>query len=245
MVPLKTVRLTKVYARKASDIEGIADVSLQVSSGEILSLLGPNGAGKTTFIRMVCSGVIPDSGDVIMDGVSVIKKSKGQLQVRRRVGYAPENPFYYGKLTGWEFAHFLESVYGQCLQKGESLSFASLAERLQLIPHLDKLIAAYSKGTLRKLILVLAIAFGTRLIVLDEPSNGLDPDSYLTLREILFECRLKNRAVLLSTHQLAMAQELADTIAVFSKGKMECLVRNEGSVEDLYKAAVSHPGGMV
>lgn len=245
MIPLETVKLTKIYARKGNAIEGIADVSLQVSSGEILSLLGPNGAGKTTFIRMICSGLTPDSGDVLMGGISVIKKTKGHLQVRRTVGYAPENPFYYGKLTGWEFAHFLESVYRYSLDEGKDLSFVSLSERFQLTPHLDKLIGAYSKGTLRKLIIALAVAFGTRLIILDEPSNGLDPDSYLNLREILFECRARERAVLLSTHQLAMAQELGNTIAIFSNGKMQCLVRNENNVEELYKVAVSNSGVLV
>jgi ABC-2 type transport system ATP-binding protein len=236
---LKTQNLTKVYSITKDRIEGIKDVSLEVSAGEILALLGPNGAGKTTFIRMICSELTPDSGEVLIEGVSVLKKKKGHMDIRRRVGYAPENPFFYGKLTGWEFARFIESIYNYGLAEGDSLSFCNIAERMELTTHLDKLVGSYSQGMLRKIILCFAIAFGTRLIILDEPSNGLDPDSYLALREILFECRLKNRAILLSTHQLAMAQELADDVAVFSMGRMQCLVKNMSSVEDIYKKAVA------
>lgn len=239
MHPLKTVNLTKIYARRGQIIEGIADVTLTVSAGEVLSLLGPNGAGKTTFIKMLCSQVTPDEGEVIIDGLPILKKPKGFLSVRRSIGYAPETPFFYSNLTGWEFARFLESVYGFSLEQGNLLSFVNVANRLHLTPQLGKLVGTYSKGTLRKLILSFAIAFGRRLIILDEPSNGLDPDSYLILRELLLECKGANRAILLSTHQLTMAQDVADTIVVFVQGRMRCLAKNTASVEDFYKSAVA------
>jgi len=237
--PLETYHLTKIYRKTSEGVEGIENVNIKVSEGEIIAILGPNGAGKTTFIKMVCSQIRPDKGTVLMDGISIWDKKEGKIfEIRRRVGYAPEVPFFYAKLTGWELARFMESIYDYGLEEGGSLSFKNISDAFSLTPHLNKLVSSYSHGTLRKLILAFAISFGTRLIVLDEPSNGLDPTSYLILRDILRECRTQGRAILLSTHQLSMAQEIADYIAIFFRGNMKCFVKNDQSVERLYMEVV-------
>lgn len=239
MYPLETIELTKVYRRRPDGVEGIEDASLQLSDGQIIAVLGPNGAGKTTFIKMVTCQIVPDRGRVLILGTPINQSVKeSNFSIRRRIGYAPENPFFYGRLTGWEFARFMESIYNYPLDEGGTLGFRSVASAFALTPHLSKLVDTHSHGTLRKLILAFAITFGTRILVLDEPSNGLDPDSYLALRDILHECRSQGRAILLSTHQLSMAQELADDIAIFHKGRMKPLLKNDGSVETLFKQVV-------
>ncbi len=238
--PLETIALSKIYQINNGRIEGITDANLRIEEGQILALLGPNGAGKTTFIRVVCSELRPDRGKVLMDGISILESnSKECIDIRRKVGYAPEIPFFYGKLTGWELSHFMESIYGYRLDEGGSLSFKHISEALALAPHLHKQVGVYSQGTVQKLMLAYAIAFGRRLIILDEPSNSLDPDSYMALRSILYDCRSRKRAILLSTHQLSMAQELADEVAIISQGRMQLkLMKNNSNIEELYIKAV-------
>ena len=239
MYPIETIELTKIYRKTSQGIEGIEKISLKLSEGQILSLLGPNGAGKTTFIKIISSQILPDSGEVFIYGnplCKIIKES--QILIRQQIGYLPETPFFYAKLTGWEFARFMESIYNCPLEEGGSLSFHSIADAFNLTSHLNKLIASYSQGMLRKLVLCFAITFGKKIIILDEPSNGLDPDSYLTLKDILRECRAQKRAILLSTHHLSLAQEIADEIAIFHQGHIKCKVKNDGSVEVLYKKII-------
>lgn len=239
MYPLETIELTKAYRRKSDGVEGIENASLKLPDSKIIAILGPNGSGKTTFIKMITCQTVPDKGKVLILGTPINQSVKeSNFSIRRRIGYAPENPFFYGRLTGWEFARFMESIYDHPLDEGGILGFRSVVSAFALTPHLDKLVDAYSHGTLRKLILAFAIAFGTRIMVLDEPSNGLDPDSYLALRDILRECRTRGRSILLATHQLSMAQELADDIAIFHKGRMKSLLENDGSVESLFKQVV-------
>lgn len=238
MYLLETDSLTKIYNTKADgEIEGIKDISLRVKKGEITGLLGPNGAGKTTFIKLVCSIIQPDRGRVLVEGI-LMDSSPASIEIRRKIGYAPENPFFYNHLTGREMGNFIASVYGTTIEEGGGLSFISVAERLQLSPHLDKYINHYSQGMLRKLAISCAIAFGSHLIILDEPSNGLDPDSYFTLRELLRECKGEGRGILLSTHQLSMVQELADRVAIFNRGQLQDIAVTDNDVERQYIKAV-------
>ncbi len=236
---LETHNLTKIYRRLENRIEGIEDVSLKVEQGNILALLGPNGAGKSTFIKAVTSVLRPDSGEILIDGKSILTAKKLK-KIKRHVGYAPEMPYFYTKLTGLEFASFVAKVYECDLDEGGELSFVQLSKRFGLERHLSKLVNTYSQGMLRKTVLCFAIAFGKRLIILDEPSNGLDPDSYLVLRDILHDCKTQNRAVLLSTHQLFIAQEVADKIAICKDGHIHSFVHRGQSVEELYKKIVHH-----
>lgn len=229
---LEVRNLTKIYRKLEERVEGIENASLKISAGEIIGLIGPNGAGKTTLIKLITTVLEPDSGEILFEGERMDKGSK------RKIGYVPENPFFYTNLKGWELARFMESIYQANLEDGGRLSFVQLAKRLNVEEHLGKFVSSYSQGILRKFLLSLAIAFGTRLIILDEPTNGLDPDSYISLKEILKECREDNRAVLIATHQLPMAQEIVDKIAICYNGRIQSFTIKDETVEELYRNIV-------
>jgi len=217
---LETVNLTKIYRTYNNRIEGIKNINLQLNLNEVKAVLGPNGSGKSTFIKMLCSEITPDSGSIYFFGESSLY-SRNMHKLKKDVGYAPEIPFLYSKLTGREFSQFMSGIYGKDVDEGGSLSFNQIVSGFDLDVHMTKMISNYSQGTIRKLILAYAISFGEKLIILDEPSNGLDPTSYLYLLELLKECKRKNRAVLLSTHQLSMVEDISDNLVLFYNGEMK------------------------
>lgn len=219
MIYLQAKNLTKIYKQNNDRIEGIEQASAEFSSGNITTLLGPNGSGKSTFIKMLCSEIRPDKGDIFYFSQSLnsSQNKREYVDSKRTVGYAPENPFLYSRLRGNEFLEFMASIYWFDLKEG-NLTLKYLLEGFSMDCHLDKLIIDYSQGMIRKLSLIMALLFGQRIIILDEPTNGLDPTSYLFLLDVLKKYRKENRCIVLSTHQLDMAQELSDKLVLISSG---------------------------
>lgn len=219
MIYLQVENLTKIYKKSDNRIEGINQVSIAFESGKISTLLGPNGSGKTTFIKMLCSEIRPDKGNIFYfdQSLSVNLRKKEFIELKRKVGYAPENPFLYSRLKGHEFLEFMASIYNFDLDNGENeLKF--LLEGFEMNAHMQKLIIEYSQGMIRKLSLIMALLFGEKVVILDEPTNGLDPTSYLFLLKTLKKYRNQNRCIVLSTHQLDMAEELSDKLVLISNG---------------------------
>lgn len=219
MTYLETYKLSKIYIKGNIRVEGIEDVSMTFDSGNICTLLGPNGAGKTTLIKTLCSEIQPDSGDIIYLGYSVIRqRDKKELRmIKREVGYAPENPFLYSRLKGREFLEFMSCIYEFDMVK-ENTELMYLVKGFEMEKHLDKLITDYSLGMVRKLSLIMALLFGRKIIILDEPTNGLDPSGYLFLLDALKRYRQEKRCIILSTHQLDMAEELTDHLFLVLDG---------------------------
>lgn len=243
---LRVNNLTKIYRKTFDGIEGIEGVSINLQQGEVLALIGPNGAGKTTLIKIITTQLRPDSGEVFIYNyplLGIIKEPRF-FELRRQIGYAPEMPFFYSKLTGWEFARFLASIYESKLDEGGNLSFVNIANILNLTQNLGKMISTYSQGMIRKLMISFAIAFGKKLIILDEPSNGLDPDSYLMLKELIKECKSQGRTVFLSTHHLSLAEDTADKIAMLYKGHLKAFVPNNKNIEEFYKSVINKGGAV-
>lgn len=208
MAPMITLRgLTKYYGR----IRGIEDVDLQVNGGEIFGYLGPNGAGKTTTIRLLLDFIRPDRGQALVFGLDARRDG---VRVRGKLGYLPGELALYGNFTVQEMLRFL---FG--LRKGADWGFAAeLAKRLDC-PWRQK-IASLSQGNKRKVGLIQALMHRPELIILDEPSGGLDPLVQQELYAILRDCRAHGQTVFLSSHNLAEVEKICDRVGIIRNGRI-------------------------
>ncbi len=232
-VLVKSNNLTKVYREYNQGIEGIANANFIINRGETVGLIGANGAGKSTLIKLIVGILEPDSGSVkINDIASGDFKRKSP---HRYLGYSPETFFFVSKLTGWEYIEFLSSIYMKDMNEDKDISFIEIAKEINLYDNLNKLLTKYSQGMLRKLSICTAIYFGTELIILDEPTNGLDPDSYIALRNILTRIKSKNRTILLSTHQMTFVDEVCDRLLVCKQGELFQPQKSNLTAEEVYK----------
>jgi ABC-2 type transport system ATP-binding protein len=198
--------LTKSYGRA----RGVVDLDFDVEQGEIFGFLGPNGAGKTTTIRLLLDLIRPSSGSIELFG----RDPRREVSLRRRVGYLPGDLRLYERLTARElFDHFSH------LRNLDGLGSALvLADRVEL--ELDRPIRALSKGNRQKAGLVQALMHRPDLLILDEPTAGLDPLVQQTVYELLAEVRRDGRTVLLSSHVLPEVQQIADRVALIREGRL-------------------------
>ena len=209
------------------DLTAVDDLSLTVEKGEFVAVLGPNAAGKTTTIKMLVGLIKPDSGTVRVCGIDV---QSDPIAVRRHLAYVPDFPFLYDKLTPWEFLRFT----GQLFQMGElqiQKQTRELIPRFNLKPFLDKSIESLSHGTRQRIAIVSALMHAPEVFVLDEPMVGLDPHHQFVLKEVLKERATEGMSVFLSTHQLSVAEDVADRIGIIHMGKMVAL----GTREELHE----------
>ena len=219
MIRLKD--LTKRYG-KFTAVDGI---SLEVPRGELFGLLGPNGAGKTTTMRMIAGILQPTSGSILVGGVDMLARPQ---EAKARVGFIPDRPFVYDKLTGGEFLRFAAALYGQDGAEVER-RIDELLELFDLVPWKDELTEAYSHGMRQKLIICGALVHRPELIVVDEPMVGLDPKSARLLKDLFRQFVARGGTVLMSTHTLEIAEVMCDRIAIVYKGR----VAASGTMDDL------------
>ena len=196
---------------------GLAGLSLEVQQGEGFGLIGPNGAGKTTTIKLLMGLNFPTSGKAEIFGHPV-----GSLAARSRVGFLPERPYFYDYLTAAEFLHF----YGQLL----GLDKATRTRRIdELLPRVhmerarDAQLRKFSKGMLQRVGLAQALMGEPDLVVLDEPSSGLDPMGRILIRDVILELKRKGTTILLSSHILADVEEVCDRVAILAGGELQQL----------------------
>jgi ABC-2 type transport system ATP-binding protein len=210
-------RVTRLYTTGDGRTVGVRELSLSVPEGSITGLLGPNGAGKTTLLKIVVGLLQPDSGRVLLCGTDpLLIPERRRTELKRRVGFSPEFPFFYSRLTGREYLSFVARLYGR---PPAAEDWSGLAADFRMGWDLDKPMETYSQGMLRKLSLIAAMSFGQDLIVLDEPCNGLDPEMVAVLRAVLSRQREQGRAVLMSTHRLDVAEQLCDRVCVMHHGR--------------------------
>jgi len=188
----------------------VDDLSLEVPGGHILGLVGPNGAGKTTTLYCLAGLLVPDAGRISWNG-------RPLREARGVVGLVPESPEVYPSLTVYEHLSFLARLHR--LAEGWQADAERWMERLNLTPHRDKLGASLSKGLRQRVILAAAGMVQTRLLLVDEPLIGLDPMGQREVRELLREMATAGVAVLLSSHQLGLVEELADTVVILDHGQ--------------------------
>ena len=201
---LETRRLTRYYGR----IRGIENVDLKVEPGEIFGLLGPNGAGKTTTIRLLLDFIRPTSGSARLMGLDSRRDSK---QIRSRVGYLQGDFASYSDLTPRQLARYFGRLRGSGI--GNALAYM---DRLDLEP--DRKFGVLSKGNRQKVGLVQALMSEPELLILDEPTAGLDPLMQREFREVLAELKSYGRTVFLSSHDLSEAESVCDRVAIIRDG---------------------------
>ncbi|MDF2144333.1 ABC transporter ATP-binding protein [Knoellia sp. p5-6-4] len=204
---VRTHGLTKHYGRTLA----LRDLDLEVERGEVFGYLGPNGAGKTTTLRLLMGLLRPTSGSAEIDGLDSWRQS---VDVRRRVGYLSGEPALYGKLTGAQHVDYLGHLRGE----DGTAAAGRYAARLDL--DLTRPARELSKGNRQKLALVLALMSQPTLLVLDEPTGGLDPLAQQEFYAILHEHTADGRSVLLSSHVLSEVQRVADRVGVLREGRL-------------------------
>ena len=207
------VRNIDVYYGAVSALRG---VSLEVNEGELVSLLGPNGAGKTTTLRMIAGILRPTAGRVLLGDEDV---HRSPLVAKRRLGYIPDRPFVYDKLTGAEFLRFVAGLYGQA-GDGVERRLDELLEVFELSSWKDELVESYSHGMRQKLIISSALIHRPECIVVDEPMVGLDPKAARLLKDIFRQFVERGGTVLMSTHTLEVAEAMCDRIAIIQHGRI-------------------------
>jgi ABC-2 type transport system ATP-binding protein len=215
--------LTKKYGKFVA----VDAIDLHVPRGTLFGFLGPNGAGKTTTLRMLAGILRPTSGRVWLGGDDLIADP---MAAKKRLGFIPDRPFVYEKLTGAEFLRFVAGLYGQDGAKIER-RIDELLHLFELSVWRDELIEAYSHGMLQKLIISSALIHRPECIVVDEPMVGLDPKSARLLKDIFRAFVERGGTVLMSTHTLEVAQAMCDRIAIIQSGRIVA----EGSIHELRK----------
>ena len=204
----------------------LSNVTFAVPAGQIIGLLGPNGAGKSTTMKAILGLVRPDSGTIRVFGRDV---QADPIWVKQQIGYVPESPSVYEFLTGAEYLDFVADMYGlgQGLRRERIQPFL---DGLELAGHENSLISSYSQGMRQKVALIAGFLHHPRLLVLDEPLNGLDPRAARVVKDLLRSRAAKDRAgVLFSTHVLEIAQAICDRIVILHQGS----VLASGTVEAL------------
>ncbi len=233
------LNIKKVY-KTFGKLDAVRDLSLVVHPGEIYGLIGPNGSGKTTTLNMVAGLYRPTSGHITVQGYDVVQKPTG---AKRHIGYVPDNPSAYDRLTGREFLRFVGELFGMDRDERDD-KIDQLLSEYKIHGLADGLYEGYSRGTKQKMSVLAALLHDPALIIIDEPMVGLDPASARITKRMLKRFSDNGGAVLLSTHTLPIAEEICDRFGVLVDGHTICegeksvLMRQagleQGSLEDIY-----------
>ena len=221
---IKLEKLTKLYR----GFRAVDNLNLEIESGQIFGFLGPNGAGKTTTIKMMAGVLKPTSGKVIVNNFDL---SKNPLEAKRCMGFIPDRPFLYEKLSGLEFLHFVAGIYR--LNHNDSLhkNILNLLEIFELELWGDELIESYSHGMKQRLVMCAALLHQPKVIIVDEPMVGLDPKAARLVKNIFKKQAEQGVTIFMSTHSLEVAQEVCREIAIIQSGQIIA----KGCTEDLQK----------
>lgn len=215
-------------------VHAVRDLNLNIARGELFCFLGPNGAGKTTTIKMMCGLLHPSAGRVRIGGVDI---REDPIAVRRMTGYIPDFPFLYDRLTAAEFFEFTGDLYGVPREEVAREMDASF-ERFGLVEHRHVLIKDLSHGLRQRVIYAVTLLHKPRVLFVDEPFIGLDPFSIRMIKELLKTKAREGMTIFLTTHILALIEDMADRIGIIVNGDLVAL----GTVEQL-AAQCSIQGG--
>lgn len=205
--------ITKRYG----NFTAVDGLSLHVPRGTVFGFLGPNGAGKTTTMKMVAGLIRPTAGVIRVDGLDV---SREPLAVKQRIGYVPDRPHLYERLTALEYMEFIAGLYRIPAARAEVRAIELLA-LFGLGEKLDSLVESFSHGMKQRLVMASVLLHEPSLLIVDEPMVGLDPRGIRLLKDVLrAEARDHGRTVIFSTHTLIDAEEVCDRVAIIHRGKI-------------------------
>lgn len=229
------IRLTKLKMNYG-DFAALRGIDLEVRRGSLFGLLGPNGAGKTTALRIIAGILQPTAGRVIVAGHDVQRDPE---RAKSKLGFIPDRPFVYDKLTGQEFLKFVAGLWGQ---DGAEVDrrIDELLNLWELTDWRDELLETYSHGMRQKIIISSALIHKPDVIIVDEPMVGLDPKAARILKDLFRGFVKRGGTILMSTHTLEVAEVLCDSIAIIQNG----LIRAQGSMEDLRAEAEAGEAGL-
>jgi len=239
--PLEIQSLTHRYG----DLLAVDDLSLEVGRGEIVGFLGPNGAGKTTTLRACAGLLVPHAGRIAIAGVALAAQP---LVARARLGFVPDEPFLYDRLTPVEFLEFVAALYDVPADLAARRAEESI-ERFDLTSARGELIETCSRGMRQKVAIAAALLHDPPLLLLDEPLTGLDPQAVRTLKDLLRERAARGLGVLVSTHLLEVAERLCDRVVIIHHGKKRAegtpVALRDGragaTLEDVFLALTADP----
>ena len=213
--------VTRTYGPKLA----VSDLSLAIPRGELFALLGPNGAGKTTTIKMLVGLLQPSRGAVRVSGFDLVRDPR---DAHLHIGYVPDEPCLYDKLTGREFLWFIADMFGMPRHVAAG-RIAEEIENFELAEFADDLAESYSLGMKQRLVFASSLLHSPDVLVLDEPMVGLDPRSVRIVKDLLAARTREGMTVFMSTHTLAMAEEMADRVGIMVRGQLRFL----GTVAEL------------
>ncbi|MFM7539061.1 MAG: ABC transporter ATP-binding protein [Planctomycetota bacterium] len=220
-------------SRKYGEHWAVRDLSLELRKGELFAFLGPNGAGKTTTIKMICGLLRPTAGTITICGHDLVADG---LAARANLSYVPDLPFLYEHLTGLEFLQLVAQLHGLAPEKAME-RISTVTRQFELEKFRDQITMRYSHGMRQRTVFAAALLHQPKVLVVDEPTVGLDPRSVRQLKDLLRELVAEGTTIFLSSHSLDVVQELADRIGIISGGKLiGC-----GSIGELSSQA-SHDG---
>jgi len=202
--------------KKFGELVAVNDLSLQIGRGEFFAMLGPNAAGKTTTIKLLAGLIKPTSGHARICGFDIQTQP---LEARQRLAYVPDFPFLYDKLTAWEFFRFTGEMFRLEAARIEK-NARELVDRFHLEEFAYRTLEGLSHGTRQRIAIVSALLHDPEVFVVDEPMVGLDPQHARVVKDVLKERSLAGTTVLVSTHQLSIAEEMADRIGIILGGKL-------------------------
>ena len=229
------IRLSQVH-KSYGKFEAVKRLDLEIPAGELFGFLGPNGAGKTTTLRMIAGILAPSGGTIEIGGIDI---SRDPIGAKSKLGYIPDRPFVYDKLTGAEFLRFTAALFGE---EGPAIEarIDELLDLFELRRWKDELTESYSHGMRQKLIISSAFVHRPEVVVVDEPMVGLDPRSARVLRTLFRRFVERGGTVLMSTHTLEIVEGWCDRIGIISQGEMAAC----GTMDELRRAAASEGAGL-
>jgi ABC-2 type transport system ATP-binding protein len=235
----QTMIYTEGLTKQFGEVTAVKNLSLSIRQGEIFAFLGPNGAGKTTTIKLLAGLLRPTSGRAVVAGHDIQRSS---VEAKRFIGYIPDQPYLYEKLSGRDFFHFVGDLFAippKLQEEREKYLFSLFG----IEDVADKLIEQYSHGMRQKLVISAALMHEPKVLLVDEPLVGLDPQSARLVKNLFREMTHNGATVFLSTHTLSLAEETAHRIGVIHHGEllfigtieeMRSAVKRDGNLEDLF-----------
>lgn len=235
------IKIENLSKRYEDGLLALDHLSLEINPGEIFTLLGANGAGKSTTINLICGFIPPTTGDVIIDQASLMKTP---LELKKQIAYLSENVMLYNHFTGFQNLNFFAKLSGKSLSKNELENIMrdiGLQEK-----YIHKNVETYSKGMRQKIGIAIALVKDASVFLLDEPFSGLDPKAAFDFQNLLMDLKTQGKTILMSTHDIFRAKEMADTVGIMKDGRLVMTKsREELEYEDLQKLYLDYMEGRI